>query len=112
MRLLLINANTSTAITERLVAGARRLVHSDTEVVGVTARFGARYVATRAAYAIAGHAVIDAFAEQADTAAAVILGCFGDPGLMALRELSNVPVIGMAEAKSLCTKPCCLFLIL
>src|SRR6266446_3821142 len=98
MRLLLINANTSTAITEHLVAGTRRLVPADTEVVGVTARFGARYVATRAAYAIAGHAAVDAFAEHADGADAVILACFGDPGLMALRELSKVPVIGMAEA--------------
>jgi len=29
---------------------------------------------------------------------AVVLGCFGDPGLRAARELINVPVIGPAEA--------------
>jgi Asp/Glu/hydantoin racemase len=28
----------------------------------------------------------------------VLIGCFGDPGLWALRETSNVPVSGLAEA--------------
>jgi allantoin racemase len=28
----------------------------------------------------------------------VLIGCFGDPGLLALRESSNVPVTGLAEA--------------
>jgi len=29
---------------------------------------------------------------------AIVLGCFGDPGLRALRELVSVPVVGPAEA--------------
>ena len=98
MHLLLINANTTVAITELLVANARQLVSPDTTVTGVTARLGARYVATRPAYAIAAHAALDAYAEHGAGADAVILACFGDPGLMALRELSTIPVIGMAEA--------------
>lgn len=28
----------------------------------------------------------------------MLLACFGDPGLLALRELSGVPVLGLAEA--------------
>ncbi|MGA2129290.1 MAG: aspartate/glutamate racemase family protein, partial [Xanthobacteraceae bacterium] len=38
------------------------------------------------------------YAEHADGADAVLLSCFGDPGLAALREIAAVPVVGMAEA--------------
>jgi Asp/Glu/hydantoin racemase len=98
MHILLINANTTEAITERVVAEARRIVAPGSTVSGATARFGARYVATRTAYAIAGHAALDAYAEFGAGADAVVLACFGDPGLAALRELAGVPVAGMAEA--------------
>jgi len=98
MRLLLINANTSTAMTDRVVAAARCLVSPGTDVLGVTGRFGADVIATRSAYAIAGHAALDAYAEHDAGADAVVLACFGDPGILALKELATVPVIGMAEA--------------
>lgn len=97
-RLLLINANTDPAITDRLVAAAQQIAPTNLEIVGATARFGARYVATRAAYTIAGHAALDAYAEHSADADAVLLACFGDPGLAGLRELAPVPVIGMADA--------------
>ncbi len=98
MRLLFLNPNTSVALTERGAALARRVARPDTQIIPVTARFGARYIATRAAAAIAGHAALDAFAHTQDDCDAVLLACFGDPGLLALRELAPVPVVGMAEA--------------
>lgn len=101
MRLLLVNGNTDAAMTARMVALARATAGADVAIDGATARFGARYISSRSAAAIAGHAVLDAFAHAlADGAApgAVMLACFGDPGLAALRELSPVPVVGMAEA--------------
>ncbi len=98
MRLLLINPNTTTAITDKVVAMAQTVVTPATELVAVTGRFGAAYVASRAAYAVAAHAALDAWAETPGPFDAVVLACFGDPGLDALRELSAVPVVGMAEA--------------
>jgi allantoin racemase len=98
MRLVLINANTSPAITALVVAAARKTAAPTTDIVGVTARFGARYIASRASYAIAGHAALDAYAECATEADAIVLACFGDPGIAALREIATVPVVGMAEA--------------
>ncbi len=101
MKLLLINGNTNAAITDRAVAHARaslpRLGLSG-EVTGVTARFGAHYIASRAASAIAQHAVLDALAEHGPGHDGIIIACFGDPGLEAAKELSAVPVMGMAEA--------------
>src|SRR5262249_9733144 len=99
-RLLLINTNTTETITTLLLDAARRMVDPSVTVTGVTARFGARYIASRSAYAIAEHAALDAYAEHGRDADAVIIACFGDPGLLALREIAPVPVIGMAEASS------------
>ncbi|SON56827.1 Hydantoin racemase [Hartmannibacter diazotrophicus] len=96
-RILLINPNTSAAMTDRLADLAQGLMPGS-EVVPVTARFGAEVIATRAGYAIAGHAALDAYACQRGTVDAVLLTCFGDPGLEALREVASVPVVGLLEA--------------
>jgi Asp/Glu/hydantoin racemase len=98
MRLLLLNANASQSITDLVVAAARPLAKPGTELIGATGRFGPRYIGTRAAYAIASHAALDAYAAFGHGADAVVLACFGDPGLGALREVASVPVVGMAEA--------------
>jgi len=101
LKILLLNGNTDEAITERLATAARAMCAHD--ITGATTRFGARYIASRAAVAVAGHAVLDALAEHvgADNAAgydAAIIGCFGEPGLEAAREILPIPVLGMADS--------------
>lgn len=101
LRVLLINPNTTaevTALMERVLAPQ---LPAGVMLVPVTGRFGARYIASRTAAAIAGHAAIEAYAEHGRDCDAVYLACFGDPGLLALKELARVPVIGMAEASCL-----------
>ncbi len=98
MRILLINPNTTPSVTESVAAHVRRIAGPSVAIVPVTGRFGARYIASRAAAAIAGHAALDAFAEHGAGCDAVYLACFGDPGLLALREIASVAVVGMAEA--------------
>lgn len=100
--LLLINPNTSESVSALLHTHAQRLAGATAQVRTVTARFGAPYIACEASYAVAGHAVLDAWAlalsGQNDAFDAVLIACFGDPGLMALRECSAAPVTGLAEA--------------
>lgn len=96
--LLAINANTSAAVTELVHTHLRRAVAPDTAIRAVTGRFGAAYISTEVASAIAAHAALEAWAQHAAGCDAVLLACFGDPGLFALREVSPVPVVGMAEA--------------
>jgi Asp/Glu/hydantoin racemase len=98
MRLLLINPNTSPDVTTTVANAARAVLPAAVEIVPVTGRFGARYIASRAAAAIAGHAALEALATHVEGCDAALLACFGDPGLAALKELSPVPVVGMAEA--------------
>ena len=99
MRLLCINPNTTEAMTDAVVAAIRPFLPDRAEIIPVTGRFGAPYISARATYAIGGHAALDAFAQHADQPwDAVLLACFGEPALFALREVATVPVIGMAEA--------------
>jgi allantoin racemase len=100
--LLVINPNTSASVTELLRAHVQAAVGTQARVRAVTARFGSHYIADEASYATAAVATHDAW-----TAAllppqrapdAVLIGCFGDPGLAALRAASAVPVGGLAEA--------------
>lgn len=102
MRLLLINPNTSESIT-RGVAGALQGFAPGAVITPLTASFGPRYIGTRAGCVVAAHAVIDAIATKIGPAGSpgfdgVLLACFGDPGLEAAREISPVPVTGLAEA--------------
>ena len=46
-------------------------------------------------------AALDALANDKGRKDAVVLACFGDPGLAALKEVSSVPVVGMADASIL-----------
>lgn len=101
-QLLIINPNTSAGITALLRDSAQRLAGPGAAVRAVTARFGAPYIACEASYAVAAHATLDAWAAALASGApqpdAVLIGCFGDPGLLALRATSAVPVTGLAEA--------------
>lgn len=101
MDLLLINPNTTASITGRVAEVAAGMVGAGVSVRAVTGRFGARYVSSRTSYAIAGHAALDCYAEHGADADAVVLACFGDPALMALKEIARQPVVGMAEASCL-----------
>ena len=101
-RLLLINPNTSTAVSALLQAHAQAAAGPQVQVDVVTARFGAPYISCEASFAVAGHAVLDAWAAAQATAQApydaVLIACFGDPGLLALRQICPVPITGLAEA--------------
>lgn len=82
-----------------MLAQARKHVSPGVELNAVTAPFGSPHIASRATYAVAAHAAIEAYS-QYDGARPdiVVLCCFGDPGLEALRELAPQPIIGLAEA--------------
>lgn len=101
-QLLIINPNTSTSVSDLLQTHAQKAAGPQLRVRTVTARFGAPYIANEASYAVAGHAVLDAWevalAQDEPPPDAVLIGCFGDPGLLALRESCTVPVTGLAEA--------------
>ena len=99
MRLLVINPNTMPEMTALVLRAIRPHLPAAT-LLPVTGRFGAHYIASRSAGVVAAHAALEAFAEHGAGCDGVYLACFGDPGLLALKDLSHVPVVGMAEASS------------
>lgn len=98
MRLLLINPNMTQSMTDSLAAVARATAGPDVTVTALTAPRGFPYIASRAEAQIAGAIVLELIAAHQHEADAVIIAAFGDPGLIAARELFDLPVIGMAEA--------------
>lgn len=100
-RILVINPNTSVEITESVHRLAIEEARGAARIEVATAPFGARYISSRVSFSIAGHAVLDAYASAVANSGRpdiVIVGCFGDPGIEALREISGVPVLGFAQS--------------
>lgn len=98
MRILLVNPNMTASMTDAMHAIAGRVAGGGVEVVPFTAPRGFPYIASRAEAQIAGGIVLEMIAENLDGADAVVIAAFGDPGLVAARELFDLPVVGMAEA--------------
>ncbi|MBV8167015.1 MAG: Asp/Glu/hydantoin racemase [Alphaproteobacteria bacterium] len=98
MRILLLNPNTTEAVTERLAGAARAVAAPDTEIVPLTAPRGLPYIANRAEAVIGGAIALEVLAEHHTTVDAAIIAAFGDPALGGARELFPIPVIGLTEA--------------
>lgn len=105
MRLLLLNGNTNTAMTDQMADRARERLGKQVEVVADTATNSVAYIGSRRECALAGAAVVTSverhLAAEGGSFDAVLLACFGEPGIAAVREISPVPVIGMLEASIL-----------
>lgn len=85
-------------MTERMVATAGAVLAPDVELVAITAARGMPYIASRAEALVAGTLTLELIAEHQADADAVVIAAFGDPGLVAARELFDLPITGMAEA--------------
>ncbi|MDX6804733.1 aspartate/glutamate racemase family protein [Terrihabitans rhizophilus] len=101
MKIVLVNPNTSTDMTQRMVETASTMLPPGVELLALTADRGMPYIASRTEALIAGQLTLELLAEHAAEADAMVIAAFGDPGLVAARELFEVPVTGMAEAAML-----------
>lgn len=101
-KLLIINPNTNAVTTQRLQETLRPQVPTGVHLDFVTADFGSHYIACESSHAVAAHACLQAWADhrcaQPGPLHGVLIGCFGDPGLFALREACSCRVTGLAEA--------------
>lgn len=100
MKLLLINPNTTEGMTLAIGAAARAVASPGTEVRAVQPTFGPASIECHYDEAFAAAGVAEQVrAHAAWQPDAVVIACFGDPGLDAAREAAGgAPVIGIAEA--------------
>ncbi|EPX79415.1 aspartate/glutamate racemase family protein [Litoreibacter arenae] len=98
MKILLINPNTTEALTDLLGDAARSVLPAGTTLDCVTAERGVPYISTRTEAIVGGLSVLEILAQHHRNYDAAIVAAFGDPGLGAARELYDIPVVGLAEA--------------
>ena len=98
MRILVINPNTSQSVTDLIEAESRRVASPGTELSFATAPFGVAYIETRFEALVGGYAAACIAAERHGQYDGLVIAAFGDPGLLGIKELLNVPVVGMTEA--------------
>lgn len=98
MRLLLINPNISDSVSELIRTEATRSASPQTQITVATAAFGVAYIETRFEAMMGAYAAAERVAELEGTYDAVVVAAFGDPGLLALREVLKCPVTGLTEA--------------
>lgn len=98
-RIQVINPNTSAEMTRTIGEAARAVAMPGTEILAVCPTQGVESIEGHFDEAIAAVGVLEQIKRgQAQGADGHIIACFGDPGLLAARELAKGPVIGIAEA--------------
>jgi allantoin racemase len=99
MRIKVINPNTTLAMTEKIGAAARAVAAPGTEIVAVSPAIGPVSIEGHFDEALSVIGLLDEVARgEADGIDGYVVACFGDPGLLAARELAKGPVVGIAEA--------------
>jgi Asp/Glu/hydantoin racemase len=101
VRILLLNPNMTEDVTTRMAEAGREVVAAGTSLIPVTAARGVPYISTRAEAQIGGVIALEMLAAHEEQVDAAIIAAFGDPGLLAARELFDFPVIGVSEAAML-----------
>lgn len=100
MRIKLINPNMTQSMTESIGRCAMKCASKDTDVIWESASFGVNSVECHVDACLAGPAVLSSIrkGELSQDIDAYIIACFDDPGLYAAREITENPVVGIAEA--------------
>ncbi len=99
MKIKVINPNTTTSMTEKIGAVARSVASSETQIIVCNPEFGPAAIEGHYDEALSVVGVLDEIRRgEAEGMDGYVIACFGDPGLLAARELAKGPVLGIAEA--------------
>jgi len=99
MRILVVNPNTTAAMTEKIGRAARAVAASGTEIIAVNPADGPLSIEGYYDEAFSVPGLLAEIAKgEALGVSAHIIACFDDTGLEAARSLASAPVIGIGEA--------------
>ena len=102
MRILFINPNTSPSFTEKVGAIARQHAAPGTVCVAVNPASGPRSIESIYDELLSSAGTLQVAIEQMDDFDAFVIACYSDhPTVYALREITEKPVVGIAEASML-----------
>ena len=99
-RILVVNPNSTQAVTDSMSTALARFRHAGGPTIEcVTLRTGPPGVETQAHVDAITEKLLTEFAGNTAWSSSdmVVVGCFSDPGVFALREVLKQPVLGIAE---------------
>ena len=99
MRIFVVNPNTSKSMTDHLRRELEKIKRADTELKVVCSEYGPITIESAYDEALAEPATLERVRQANEEGYdAVILACFSDPALVAAKEISDIPVVGIEEA--------------
>ncbi|GAB2788233.1 aspartate/glutamate racemase family protein [Halomonas shantousis] len=99
MHIRVINPNTTASMTRKIGEAASRIAAPGTRISATNPASGPVSIESHFDEVISATGVADEIiAGEREQVDGYIIACFGDPGLLAARELTRAPVIGIAEA--------------
>ena len=102
MRIKIINPNTTEEMTRGIEAAAKKYKRKETEIIATSPDYGPAAIDNFYDDALASVGVLEEVKKsQKEGFDGFVIACFNDPALQASREISQVPVVGIAEAAML-----------
>lgn len=99
MKIKVINPNTTASMTEKIGAAAKAVASPGTEIIACNPVMGPVSIEGHYDEAVCVVGLLEEIRQgEADGVDGYVIACFGDPGLLAARELARGPVLGIAEA--------------
>ncbi|MCM2533315.1 aspartate/glutamate racemase family protein [Neobacillus pocheonensis] len=99
MKIKVINPNTTLEMTKGIEHAAKSTARPDTQILAVSPKMGPVSIESFYDEYLSIPGVIDEVKKgEQEGVDAFVIACWGDPGLQAAREVTDKPVIGIAEA--------------
>lgn len=98
MKILVINPNTSDNMTDDIKKTVMTIKSDDIDVKVVHLDFGPESLESFYDYSLSAFGSIRLITNSDEKYDGILLACYGDPGLYALKEMCDCPVFGIAEA--------------
>lgn len=98
MNITVINGNISPSVSEDIRIAAQLAAFPDTLVNMVTPQTGPATIEGYLDAQLSAIGICEEIARCQSNTDAFVIACFSDPGLYAAREITKIPVVGIAEA--------------
>lgn len=99
MKIKVINPNTTASMTRKIGEAARAVAAPGTEIIACNPSMGPVSIEGHYDEAMSVVGLLEQVRQgEAAGVDGYVIACFGDPGLLAAREVARGPVIGIAEA--------------
>jgi allantoin racemase len=97
MKILVINPNTTASMTKKIALAARAVARPDTEILATNSKKGPASIQGFLDVANCLTGLLEEVKLYRDVDA-IVIACFDDTGLDAVRSMVSVPVLGIGEA--------------